>query len=63
MTLSTRAWVHHAAMNLGVAVEALVWTVLPPVKHGAAGLRELRAGTVVGWFWYGCGRGPKPGGM
>ena len=59
--MSVRAWIHHAALNLGVALEALVYAVIPPETHHSPGqVQDLRGGSTGAWFRYGLGIGDRP---
>lgn len=56
-----RAWVHHAALNAGAALEALIFAVLPPqIHHTQPEVDGLRSGTTLDWFRYGLGIGDRP---
>ena len=55
------AYLHHAALNLGVALSALRWGVLPPaLHHDEDALHDLARGSTWGWFAWGIGWGVRP---
>jgi len=56
-----RAWLHHSALNVGVALAALFWAGLPPhLHHTPEACAGMVHGTARGWLFYGAGLGDRP---
>lgn len=56
-----RAYRHHAALNLGAALECLLHVVVPPqVDHERKEVASLSGGSSLGWWLYGLGVRPSP---
>jgi hypothetical protein len=54
-------YLHHAALNLGVALSALWWGALPPsLHHSPEERRDLARGSALAWFAWGLGVSGRP---
>jgi len=53
-------YLHHAALNLGIAISSLFWAAVPPLHHTPDERADLRRGTARAWFAWGLGFGSRP---
>lgn len=54
-------YLHHAALNLGVALHALLHGAVPPqATHDPTACADLARGSAWAWFRWGIGWGPRP---